>query len=194
MKTISETQGFRWQGGLYVACPLLLAVLFGLNLTLPSTWAVGAFYAVAIVAAIPTMDRRFIQEMSLASVLFLLWNAVAQHEGGAGLVLLFLNSVVGLLAVWAVLRLSVEIVAACEQQVRMGSVHGHGAASLCAGQGHLLTMCAWTKRVKFNGNWVPIEEFLDRELQIVVSHGVSDDLKASLIANNGSSGKEECGS
>jgi hypothetical protein len=192
MKTKFGIERFRWQGGLYVACPLLLAVLFGLNLTLPSAWAVGAFYSVAIVAAIPTMDRRFIQEMALASVLFLLWNVIAQHEGGAGFVLLFLNSVVGLLAVWAVLRLSVEIVAACEQQVRIGSAHGQAAESLCAGQGQLLTMCAWTKRVKCDGHWVPIEEFLDRQLQIVVSHGVSDDLKASLIADNGSSGKEEC--
>jgi hypothetical protein len=44
-------------------------------------------------------------------------------------------------------------------------------------------MCAWTKRVKDGGHWVSIEEFLDRHLHILVSHGVSDELKASLIAH-----------
>jgi len=172
------------QGGLYAACPLLLAALFGLNLVLPSHWAVTAFYSVAIVAAVPTWDPRFIREMSVATVLFVLWNAVARNEGGANLTTLLLNSVLGLLTAWAVLRLSLDIVGACALRARALPAPFQLTSPDCARQGSLITMCAWTKRVKDGGHWVSIEEFLDRHLHIVVSHGISDELKAGLIAQH----------
>jgi hypothetical protein len=178
----SGSKRFGWPGGLYLACPLLLVSLFALNLTLPPTWAVGAFYAAAIVAAIPTWDRRFIREVSLAALLFLLWNAAAHHGGGAGLATVLLHGVLGLLAIGAVMRLSLEIVGAYEQRMRSELARVHAATCICDCQGRMLTMCAWTKRVKDNGRWVTIEEFLDRHFQILVSHGISDDAKANLLA------------
>jgi hypothetical protein len=163
----------------------LLALLFGLNLVLPSHWAVTAFYPVVIIAAVPTWDSRFIREMSVASVLFVLWNAVTHHEGGAHLVTLLLNSVLGLLSTWAVLRLSLDIVGAGEQRGRAEPAPFPLPSPDGTRQGTFITMCAWTKRVKDGGRWVSIEEFLDRQYHIVVSHGVSDDLKAGLIAHHG---------
>jgi len=182
MQTHFAAHRLSWQGGLYAACPLLLASLFGLNLVLPSHWAVTAFYSVAIVAAVPTWDPRFIREMSVATVLFVLWNAVARQAGGANLIPLLLNSVLGLLTAWAVLRLSLEIVGACALRAPAHPAPFSLTSPDCTRQGSLITMCAWTKRVKDGGHWVSIEEFLDRHLHILVSHGVSDDLKASLIA------------
>jgi hypothetical protein len=44
--------------------------------------------AVAILAAVPTWDLRFIREMSLATLLFVLWNVVMRHQGGANLMTL----------------------------------------------------------------------------------------------------------
>jgi hypothetical protein len=184
MNAKSGIDNLSWQGGLYVACPLLLALLFGLNLMLPASWAVAALYSVAIVAAVPTWDPRFIREMSVATVLFVLWNAVAHHEGGTRIVTLLLNSVVGLLAAWAVLRLSLDIVSACELRVRAETVPPPSMASIRNRQGELITMCAWTKRVKQGGRWVTIEEYLDQQLNVVVSHGIADDLKAGLIAQH----------
>ena len=183
MQTHFATHRLTWQGGLYAACPILLASLFGLNLVLPSHWAVSAFYSVAIVAAVPTWDPRFIRETSVATVLLVLWNAVARHEGGANLTALLLNSVLGLLTAWAVLRLSLDIVGASALRARAQPAPLPLAHPDCARQGSLITMCAWTKRVKDGGHWVSIEEFLDRHLHLVVSHGVSDELKASLIAH-----------
>lgn len=37
----------------------------------------------------------------------------------------------------------------------------------------LLTMCAWTKKIKVSGEWIPVEEFLLKYLNITVSHGMS---------------------
>jgi hypothetical protein len=174
---------FNRQGGLYAACPVLLASVFGLNLVLPGHWAVTAFYSVAIVAAVPTWDPRFIREMSVATVLFVLWNAVTREEGGANLMILLLNSALGLLTAWAALRLSLDIVGAHALHTRALTVPSPWTSPDGVRQGSLITMCAWTKRVKAGGHWVSIEEFLDRHLHLVVSHGVSDELKARLIAH-----------
>jgi len=37
----------------------------------------------------------------------------------------------------------------------------------------LLTMCAWTKRVKFQGQWIPIERYLAEQHNRIVTHGIS---------------------
>lgn len=39
-------------------------------------------------------------------------------------------------------------------------------------QEKVLTMCAWTKRVKSGQRWVPVEEFLMERLGVRISHGI----------------------
>lgn len=36
-------------------------------------------------------------------------------------------------------------------------------------------MCAWTKRFELDGEWVSIEEFLQRRFGVLVTHGVSEE-------------------
>jgi PAS domain S-box-containing protein len=50
------------------------------------------------------------------------------------------------------------------------------------------TLCAWTKQVKLEDEWVPIEEYLYRAHGITVSHGMSPDAFEALDGNPGSSG------
>jgi K+-sensing histidine kinase KdpD len=40
-------------------------------------------------------------------------------------------------------------------------------------QGQLQVVCAWTKRIRVEGKWVPLDEFLGTHLHIPVSHGIS---------------------
>jgi len=40
-------------------------------------------------------------------------------------------------------------------------------------QNAVLTVCAWTKRVRVDGEWVPVEQYLHDNLGINVSHGMS---------------------
>jgi hypothetical protein len=44
-----------------------------------------------------------------------------------------------------------------------------------------LTVCAWTKRVKYEGEWMSIEAFLLRRFGIVVSHGISEEAQKALL-------------
>lgn len=39
----------------------------------------------------------------------------------------------------------------------------------------IITICAWTQRVNFNGEWMPMEEYLWRRFRVKVSHGISEE-------------------
>lgn len=50
-------------------------------------------------------------------------------------------------------------------------------------QNNLVTVCAWTQRVLDEGKWVRFEEFLDKRLNISVSHGISEDAAKEELQN-----------
>jgi len=39
----------------------------------------------------------------------------------------------------------------------------------------LVTMCAWSKRVKYQGKWIPLEEYLEKRFGLRISHGISQE-------------------
>ncbi len=51
-------------------------------------------------------------------------------------------------------------------------------------QDQMQVVCAWTKRIRIDGAWIPIDEFLTRRLRVHFTHGISpeayEDLKKSL--------------
>lgn len=46
---------------------------------------------------------------------------------------------------------------------------------------HLVTVCAWTRKVMVNGDWLTFEEFLTRELGYSVTHGIHPDAMHQII-------------
>jgi CHASE3 domain sensor protein len=58
-----------------------------------------------------------------------------------------------------------------------------GAVVFCAGVmvlrirqlQSIITICAWTQRVNFNGQWMSMEDFLWRRFRVKVSHGISEE-------------------
>ena len=40
---------------------------------------------------------------------------------------------------------------------------------------HLHVVCAWTKRIKVDGEWMSLEAFLHQHLHIRLTHGISED-------------------
>jgi PAS domain S-box-containing protein len=45
----------------------------------------------------------------------------------------------------------------------------------------LLTICAWTKRVRCNDQWMPVDEFLVRELGLNLTHGMSAEAEEDFM-------------
>lgn len=39
----------------------------------------------------------------------------------------------------------------------------------------IITICAWTQRVNYNGKWMRMEEFLWKRFRVKVSHGISEE-------------------
>ncbi len=44
----------------------------------------------------------------------------------------------------------------------------------------MITMCAWTGKVKMEGKWVRVEEFLQKKYGIEVTHGISEEAIAIM--------------
>jgi hypothetical protein len=166
---------------LYVACPALLALILGLSVTIQHGIAVYAFYAIVVVGALPTWDRRFVREMSLASAVFVLLDAALMHEEGFGSWQKLLNCSAGLLAIWAALHLSLEAIAAYEARLQEATRHAQAIAHARESTEQFVMLCAWTKRVKEDGKWVPLEDFLERHFQVRISHGMSDEVHQDIV-------------
>jgi PAS domain S-box-containing protein len=45
----------------------------------------------------------------------------------------------------------------------------------------ILTICAWSKRVKFGDRWASIEEFITTQLDLKISHGLSPQSAAKIL-------------
>ncbi|MBE2212761.1 MAG: hypothetical protein IAE82_02745 [Opitutaceae bacterium] len=49
-------------------------------------------------------------------------------------------------------------------------------ARIAAMRTQMLTVCAWTHRIKYEGEWMPPDLFLHRCLQIPITHGIAPDV------------------
>ncbi len=47
----------------------------------------------------------------------------------------------------------------------------------------LLLVCAWTHKVKYGDQWIPVEEFIDQQLGFRVTHGMSEETFDKLHAD-----------
>ena len=58
----------------------------------------------------------------------------------------------------------------------------------------LVTMCAWSRTIKYQGEWISFEEYLKRHFGIDTSHGISPAVAQKLLQNTKSiEGKAEPG-
>ena len=61
-------------------------------------------------------------------------------------------------------------------------------------QNQLQVICAWTKRIRVEGEWMTIEEFLQKHLHLKLSHGISPEAFSQLTEEDhekSESGKTE---
>jgi hypothetical protein len=46
----------------------------------------------------------------------------------------------------------------------------------------VVTICAWTGLVKYEGQWIRMDEYLQRRFSLTVSHGLSREASAKIVA------------
>lgn len=47
-------------------------------------------------------------------------------------------------------------------------------------QSQLQVVCAWTHRIRIEGKWLTLDEFLQEKLNVKVSHGISQEALAEM--------------
>jgi hypothetical protein len=45
----------------------------------------------------------------------------------------------------------------------------------------IVTVCAWTGQVKYEGEWIRLEDYLQRRFGLSVSHGLSKEAAEKMI-------------
>jgi PAS domain S-box-containing protein len=50
-------------------------------------------------------------------------------------------------------------------------------------QNQLLTVCAWTKRIRAGEQWQTVEDFLTTRLHLKVTHGISDQAREEFVSH-----------
>jgi PAS domain S-box-containing protein len=48
----------------------------------------------------------------------------------------------------------------------------------------LLTVCAWTKRIRYEGRWMAVDEFLRDYLHLNLTHGISEEAVTGMMAED----------
>jgi len=46
----------------------------------------------------------------------------------------------------------------------------------------VVTVCAWTGQVKYEGQWIRLDEYLERRFGLSVSHGLSREAAAKMAS------------
>lgn len=45
-----------------------------------------------------------------------------------------------------------------------------------------VTLCAWTRTVRYEGDWISVEAYLEQRYGVVTSHGISPAAEELLVA------------
>lgn len=56
----------------------------------------------------------------------------------------------------------------------------HALGQIASLRGQMVTMCAWTKRIMDQGQWISLERFLGENLKMKVTHGICEDAMNKL--------------
>lgn len=80
------------------------------------------------------------------------------------------NRIMAVVVVWITAILGWEMASAKQQLRQMEKI---------------LVICAWTKQVKADGRWMPVEEYLTEQLGVRLSHGISREAVERLLQDEG---------
>jgi len=166
---------FRILFGVSLASALAVAaVIFYADLRAPRGLTVGALYVLPILLSLMADSRKV--TFSLAA-LFSVLVIVAYHyspELGVPSWIVVSDRIITVLVIWVAAVLGLEMTIA-KRRIR--------------DLDRLLTICMWTKQVRVNGEWVPIERYLTEQCGIRLTHGISKEAAEDLLREEGLAGR-----
>ena len=156
---------------LYFGCIVLLALIFLLDLSIPSGVAVGVLYAVVVLLTLWVPQSRatliFALVSSLLIVAVLFYKPLVPEMWKV-----FFNRGIALFAIWATAILGVRR-NKIEQQRKMILIEREKALDEVKILRGLLPICASCKKIKDDeGYWIQIESYIKNHSEAEFTHGI----------------------
>jgi hypothetical protein len=161
-------QVFRALKGVSLATSLAVtAIILIIDLWLPLGVTVSALYVIPMIISLLSDDRRLTLGLAfLCSILAGVGTYFSPHAGVPPWIVLSNRLIVQFL-IWATAFLGIEVTKAKEQIRELG---------------RLLTICAWTKQIKIDDQWISVEDYLTQYHKLRLTHGVSKEAAEKLLS------------
>jgi len=151
---------------LYLIAALLSAgLIFVTDLDVPLGIAFGSLYIISVLCTIPIESRRITYGMAAWCVVLTILAEWIAPDIGTDAVVTDANLGISVLCILISAILG-NIVHQKRQQVTKIS--------------KLLTICAWTKKIKVGEKWLTMEEYLSSYLGLRLTHGISEEAAGKL--------------
>jgi hypothetical protein len=163
----------------YTACIVLLALIFLLDLCIPSGVAVGVLYAVVVLLTLWIPQGRTTLIFALVSS-FLIVAVLFYKPLVPEMWKVFFNRGIALFAVWATAMLCIKR-NKTEQQRKMILIEREKALDEIKILRGLLPICASCKKIKDDeGYWIQIEGYIKNHSEAEFTHGICPDCVEKL--------------
>lgn len=157
-------------GATLLACLCLAVAIFLLDLFTPRGISVAALYVIPIILVQRARSMMFTMITAVVCAgLASLGIVLAPDIGEPSYVVL---------SDYTIMLVTLTAAAA------IGIIANRRAAQLQT-MSKLLTMCAWTKKVKVQGEWIPIEDYLMKHLGVTITHGMTEESARQFLADAG---------
>ncbi|MBV9491218.1 MAG: hypothetical protein JO069_16070 [Verrucomicrobia bacterium] len=75
------------------------------------------------------------------------------------------------------------LVAQAQEREKLIAELREALAEITRLRSQLITICAWSSRIKNEERWMTLEEFLDKQLHLRISHGISEEALSELLTS-----------
>jgi len=166
---------FRVLLGVSVASSLAVgAVIFYADLRAPRGLTVGALYVLPLLISLMADNRKVTLWLAALFSAFVVVGYFLSSDVGVPGWIVVSDRIITILAIWVTAVLGVEVTLAKRQLREMG---------------RLLTICMWTKQVRIDGEWIPIERYLTEHCGIRLTHGISREAAEKVLREEGLEGR-----
>ncbi len=150
------------------------AVIFYTDLRAPRGLTVGALYALPILISLLADNRKLTLGLAVLFSIFVVVGYMFSSDVGVPSWIVVSDRIITVLVVWITALLGLEMTVA-KRRIR--------------DMGRLLTICMWTKQVRVEGEWVPVEKYLTDYCGIKLTHGISQEAAEQILREEGLDGR-----
>ena len=134
------------------------AIILFVDLQLPLGVTITAFYVIPILISLMSDRREYTLGLAILCSLLVALGYLLSHDIGVPRWIVLIDRSAVVLVIWITALLGIETAKAKKKIREMGK---------------LLTICAWTKQIKVEDQWISIEDYLTKHCGLKLTHGIT---------------------